>query len=56
MITGTADTVALNVTANGVLCNGGVLRYANFLNSLSLRPPLNIGFSAGALIGAIQAA
>jgi hypothetical protein len=52
--TGLTDTTFLNISANGALANGAVLRYANFLNTLAFRPVLNIGFAAGTLIGAFQ--
>lgn len=50
----TATNVALNV--NGSVIVGGVVRWANVLNTLPFRVPLNIPIKAGDFIGGIQAA
>lgn len=48
----TATAVAL--TKNGAIMQGGVVRYANVLNTLPYRIPLRIALSAGDFIGGIN--
>ena len=55
MITGTADTTKLQLTANGTP-TGDILRYTVHLNTLAFRPVLQTVFPAGARIAAIQLA
>jgi len=43
------------LTADAAQIGGNRLRIANFLNSLSARPVLSVGFKAGTNIGAVQA-
>jgi hypothetical protein len=50
----TATNVALNI--NGSVIVGGVVRWANVLNTLPFRVPLNIPVKAGDFIGGAQAA
>jgi hypothetical protein len=50
----TATNVSLNV--NGTVIAGGVVRWANVLNTLPFRLPLNIAVRAGDFIGGVQAA
>lgn len=54
MTTGTADTT--NLTMQQDLANkpATVLPYAAFLTTINTRPPINVSFPAGALIGAVQ--
>ena len=49
-----ATNVALNI--NGSVIVGGVIRWANVLNTLPFRVPLNIPVRAGDFIGGSQAA
>lgn len=49
----TATNVALNI--NGSVVVGGIVRWANVLNTLPFRVPLNIPVRAGDFIGGIQA-
>lgn len=53
MVTGTADTEKIRLTANGRPTTH-VLRYGVHLTSLNNRPALNIGFTQGTQIGALQ--
>jgi len=50
----TATNVTLNVNGNVIV--GGVIRWANQLNTLPYRTPLNIPIKAGDFIGGTQAA
>ena len=50
----TATNVALNI--NGSVIVGGVIRWANVLNTLPFRVPINIPVRAGDFIGGVQAA
>ena len=52
-VTGTADTEKIRLTAGGKP-TAHVLRYGVHLTTLNNRPALNIGFKAGARIGALQ--
>jgi len=52
-VTGTADTEKIRLTANGRPLSH-VLRYGVHLTSLATRPALNVGFSKGTQIGALQ--
>jgi len=49
-------TTAVGAVFNlsGAVINGGVIRYANFLNTLASRPTLSISVPAGSLLGAVQ--
>jgi len=54
-------SIATGTTAVGVVINqnnasiqGGVLRFANFLNTLNSRPALRIPLNSGDFIGGIQ--
>lgn len=53
-----ASPTATNVTLqiNGSVIVGGVVRWANVLNTLPFRVPLNIPVKAGDFIGGTQAA
>lgn len=51
MHTGTTQT-GLVLLMDGAIKNGGVLRYAQFLDTIASRPKLAIPFPAGSLIGA----
>lgn len=53
MVTGTADTEKIRLTANGRPTQH-VLRYGVHLTSLNNRPQLAIGFKAGTRVGALQ--
>jgi len=53
MITGTADTEKIRLTANGKP-TFSILRYTNHLTTLNNRPALNVRFKAGTQISAIQ--
>ncbi len=55
MVTGTADTTKIRLTVNGRPTQH-ILRYTVYLTSLNNRPPLNIGFRAGARVASIQLA
>jgi hypothetical protein len=46
VVTGIVDTTKVRVVANGVPTTN-VLQWATHLNSLNMRPQLNIGFNAG---------
>lgn len=50
----TATNFTINVNGNVIV--GGVIRWANQLNSLPFRTPLNIPVRAGDFIGGTQAA
>jgi len=50
----TATNFSLNI--NGTTIPGGVVRWANVLNTLPFRVPLNIPIQAGDFIGGTQAA
>ena len=50
----TATNVALNI--NGAVIAGGVIRWANQLNTLPFRTPVNIPVKAGDFLGGTQAA
>jgi len=52
-VTGTADTEKIRLTANG-RPTMHVLRYALHLTTIATRPALNIGFSQGTQISALQ--
>lgn len=51
--TGTT-AVGLVLTQNNGSIQGGVLRYANFLNTLASRPALRIPLAAGDFLGAVN--
>jgi len=51
--TGTA-CVGATFNSSGALINGATIRYANHLNTLNNRPPLNIGIRQGELLGAVS--
>lgn len=53
MVTGTADTEKIRLTANG-RPTAHVLRYGVHLTSLNNRPKLKIGFTKGTQVGGIQ--
>lgn len=53
MVTGTADTEKIRLTANGRPTQH-ILRYGVHLTSLNNRPKLNVGFKAGTRFGALQ--
>lgn len=53
MVTGTADTEKIRLTANG-RPTAHILRYVPHLTTNSNRPTLNIGFTKGTQIAAIQ--
>jgi hypothetical protein len=55
MITGTADTEKIRLTANNQPIPQ-ILRYSAHLNTLNNRPELNIPFKAGTRISGIQIA
>jgi hypothetical protein len=55
MVTGTADTTRIRLTANGSP-KGDILRYSIHLTTLNNRPKLAIGFKAASRISAIQVA
>jgi hypothetical protein len=53
MVTGTADTEKIRLTANG-RPTAHVLRYGVHLTSLNNRPKLSVGFAKGTQVGGIQ--
>lgn len=53
--TGMTDTTCARITINGSPTKS-VVRYANHLNTMALRPPLNIPIAAGENLGAVQLA
>lgn len=55
LITGTADTEKIRLTANGKPLPH-ILRYSIHLNTLATRPKLNIPFKAGTRISGLQIA
>lgn len=56
LASGLTDTTNVVMTSDGAQLPGARLRYANYLNSLSLRPAINLGFRAGSNVSAIQVA
>lgn len=56
LASGLTDTTNMTLTQDGGTVSGGVLRYANFLNTLAFRVPLAITFPAQVNVGAVQAA
>lgn len=54
IVTGMTDTKGVNITYNGAIGTGRLLRYANQLNTLATRGSLNLFVPAGTLIGMIQ--
>lgn len=54
MITGTADTTSLTMQQDLANKPATVLPYATYLTTIATRPPINIAFPLGALIGAVQ--
>jgi hypothetical protein len=48
------DTKGFVFLQDGQVKNGGVIRIANFLNTLQRRSPVNLYFPAGSLIGGVQ--
>jgi len=53
--TGPTVMTTIIMTADAAQIGGNRIRIANFLNSLSARPVLSIGFKQGTNVGAIQA-
>lgn len=52
--TGLTDTTTLVPTANGQQLPSR-LRHANFINTITTRPPIQIGYNQGTNVGFIQA-
>lgn len=52
--TGMTDTKTIVPVRDGAMIPQQRLRYANFLNTLTYRPNLQLGFKAGTLVSAIQ--
>ena len=52
---GLTDTTTLIPTASGQVIPGVRLRHANFLNTITTRPAIQIGFNQGTNVGFIQA-
>jgi len=56
IVTGMTDTTNIALTSDGAQIPGARLRYANFLNTLSQRAPIQVTFARGSNFGAIQVA
>lgn len=55
IITGPTVMVALIPTSNDAVIPNYRFRIANFLNTLTTRPSVNVGFAAGRNVGLLQA-
>lgn len=55
IVTGPTVMVALIPTSNDGVIPGLRFRIANFLNTLTTRPNINVGFQAGRNVGFLQA-
>lgn len=53
--TGMTDTTKINLTHNGA-SGRNMIRYANHLNTMAVRPELGVAVAAGEDLGAIQLA
>jgi len=56
VVTGLTDTTNISLLANSAIVPNVRLRYANFLNTLTSRPPIRITFKEGTQFSALQAA
>lgn len=54
--TGMASTTRMRITVNGQPVAAAILRYANHVNTLNNRPPLNLKLRPGSRLGGIQLA